>query len=148
LPYQIASPLLFRVLEARQHLARIVVMLQKEVVDRLLAETATAAYGALSVMVRLQSEPKLVCRVGRGSFVPPPRVDSAVLALTPFPGGATRLPVEDEAWFGRVVHAAFNPRRKMLRNSLLALAPAAPLADALARTGIAPERRGETLSLA
>lgn len=147
LPYQIASPLLFRVLEARRHLARIVVMLQKEVVDRILAEPATAAYGALSVMVRFYSEPKLVCRVGRGSFVPPPRVDSAVLSLTPFAGGRTRLAVADEAWFSRVVHAAFNPRRKMLRNSLEALAPPAALAEALAGAGIAPERRGETLTL-
>lgn len=146
LPYQIASPILFRLLAARATLARIVVMLQKEMVDRILAEPGTRTYGALSVMVRLYGEPKLVCRVRAGGFVPAPRVDSAVLCVVPYPGGAPRVAV-DEARFSKVVHAAFNQRRKTLRNALLA-AFAPPAVDgALAMADLDGQRRGETLSV-
>jgi 16S rRNA (adenine1518-N6/adenine1519-N6)-dimethyltransferase len=148
LPYQIASPILFRLLEARSSLRRIVVMLQKEMVDRIVAEPATSDYGALSVMVRMYGEAKQVVRVRAGGFVPPPKVDSAVLAVTPFPGGRTRVPVVDEARFSQVVHAAFNQRRKTLRNALKAVVDeAAALDAALERAGIDGQRRGETLSV-
>jgi 16S rRNA (adenine1518-N6/adenine1519-N6)-dimethyltransferase len=148
LPYQIASPILFRLLEARAYLRRIIVMLQKEMVDRIVAAPATAEYGALSVMVRMYGDAKLVTRVRAGGFVPPPKVDSAVLAVTPFAGGATRVPVCDEARFSQVVHAAFNQRRKTLRNALKPMIDdAAALDGALARASIDGQRRGETLSV-
>jgi 16S rRNA (adenine1518-N6/adenine1519-N6)-dimethyltransferase len=147
LPYQIASPLLFRMLAARAQLARIVIMLQREMAERMVAAPATPAYGALGVMVRMYGEVELVTRVPAGCFVPPPRVESAVVRVTPFSGGAPRVAIADEARFSRVVHAAFNRRRKMLRNALLPLAPEAAIAAALEAAAIHPQRRGETLSV-
>ncbi len=141
LPYQIASPILFRLLEARKQLARIVVMLQREMVDRILAKPSTPEYGALGVMVRMFGEPKLVRRVGAGAFLPAPRVDSAVLAIEPF--ADTRVAVRDLDLFSRVVHSAFQQRRKTLRNALSKLADA----NAFAAAQIDSGRRGETLSV-
>jgi 16S rRNA (adenine1518-N6/adenine1519-N6)-dimethyltransferase len=149
LPYQIASPILFRLLDARRHIRLLVVMLQKEMADRIVAAPATSAYGALSVMVQMMGETRIVCRVRAGGFLPPPKVDSAVLRVRLFPGEATRAPVSDEAWFSKVVHAAFNQRRKTLRNALLALVEPARLDAAIERLSprIDPKRRGETLSV-
>lgn len=143
LPYQIASPILFRLMETRARFARIVVMLQKEMADRIVAPPGEKAYGALSVMVRLYGEPKLVCRVRAGGFVPAPRVDSAVLRIVP---RAERLDVDD-AKFSRVVHAAFGQRRKTLRNALSAAFDAGVVDRALAAIGVDGQRRGETLSV-
>jgi 16S rRNA (adenine1518-N6/adenine1519-N6)-dimethyltransferase len=143
LPYQIASPILFRLLESRGAWARIVIMLQKEMADRIVAPPGEKTYGALSVMVRLYGVPKLVYRVRAGGFVPAPRVDSAVLRIVPH---AARLPVDEER-FSRVVHAAFNQRRKTLRNALSAAFPAEAIDRALAATSIDGQRRGETLSV-
>ncbi|MCU1283457.1 MAG: dimethyladenosine transferase [bacterium] len=144
LPYQIASPILFRLLEARDSIARIVVMLQKEMADRIVAPPGEKAYGALSVMVRFYGEPKLVCRVRAGGFVPAPRVDSAVLRIVPH----AERPAVDEQQFSRVVHAAFGQRRKTLRNALSAAFDAAAIDHALAASTIDGMRRGETLSVA
>lgn len=143
LPYQIASPILFRLLESRASIARIVVMLQKEMADRIVAPPGEKAYGALSVMVRAYGEPKLVCRVRAGGFVPAPRVDSAVLRIVP---RAAPLPV-DEQQFSRVVHAAFGQRRKTLRNALASAFDAAAIDRALAAVAIDGRRRGETLTV-
>jgi 16S rRNA (adenine1518-N6/adenine1519-N6)-dimethyltransferase len=144
LPYQIASPILFRLFETRARFARIVVMLQKEMADRIVAPPGEKAYGALSVMVRFYGEPKLVCRVRAGGFVPAPRVDSAVLRIVPH---AERPDVDDEK-FSRVVHAAFGQRRKTLRNALSAAFDEGAVDRALATTSIDGKRRGETLSVA
>jgi 16S rRNA (adenine1518-N6/adenine1519-N6)-dimethyltransferase len=146
LPYQIATPILFRLFEARRTIARIVVMLQKEMVDRIVAQPGTKEYGALSVMVRMYGEPKLVCRVRAGGFVPAPRVDSAVLRIVPYAGGAPKVAVDD-ARFSKVVHAAFNQRRKTLRNALSAVFDGAAVTAALAAADIDGQRRGETLSV-
>jgi 16S rRNA (adenine1518-N6/adenine1519-N6)-dimethyltransferase len=147
LPYQIASPILFRLLDARVHLRRIVVMLQKEMVDRIVAAAGTSEYGALSVMVQMLGEAETIVRVRAGGFVPAPKVDSAVLRVTPFDGGRTRVPVVSVDEFSRVVHAAFNQRRKTLRNALKTLAEPPKLDAALAATGIDGQRRGETLTV-
>ncbi len=144
LPYQIATPILFRLLESRSRIRRLVVMLQREMVDRIVAQPATPEYGALGVMIQMSGEVKLVRKVAAGAFVPAPRVNSAVLRVTPFAGGVTRVPVSDEALFSRVVHAAFGMRRKTLRNALRELAGEA----AFAAAGIDAQRRGETLSVA
>ncbi|HEX9105332.1 MAG TPA: 16S rRNA (adenine(1518)-N(6)/adenine(1519)-N(6))-dimethyltransferase RsmA [Polyangia bacterium] len=144
LPYQIASPILFRLMETRARLARIVVMLQKEMADRIVAPPGEKAYGALSVMVRLYGEPKLVCRVRAGGFVPAPRVDSAVLRIVPH---AAPLDVDHDR-FSQVVHAAFGQRRKTLRNALSAAFDAGAVDRALAAAAIDGKRRGETLSVA
>ena len=143
LPYQIASPILFRLMETPAPLARIVVMLQKEMADRIVAPPGEKAYGALSVMVRLWGEPKLVCRVRAGGFVPAPRVDSAVLRIVP---RAAALDADRDR-FSRVVHAAFGQRRKTLRNALSAAFDAGVVDGALAAAAIDGQRRGETLSV-
>jgi 16S rRNA (adenine1518-N6/adenine1519-N6)-dimethyltransferase len=143
LPYQIASPILFRLLEARRSVARIVIMLQKEMADRIVAPPGEKAYGALSVMVRFYGEPKLVCRVRAGGFVPAPRVDSAVLRIVPH---AQPLDVDADK-FSRVVHAAFGQRRKTLRNALSAAFDVGLVDRALAAANLDGKRRGETLSV-
>jgi 16S rRNA (adenine1518-N6/adenine1519-N6)-dimethyltransferase len=145
LPYQIASPLLFGLLGARAHLARMVVMLQLEMAERIVAAPDTPEYGALSVMVRIAATARIAFRLPPGAFHPPPRVHSAVLVVEPLAGH--RAPITDEGWFHDVVHAAFGQRRKTLRNALSTMLEEAPIAAGLAAAGIDGQRRGETLSV-
>lgn len=146
LPYHIASQLLFRVVEARASVSRAVVMIQREMADRILAPPGTKAYGALGVMIKTYLDARQVVRAGPGCFVPPPKVESTVLALTPLPEARPRAPLADEARYSEVVHAAFATRRKTLRNALRARFGEAGDA-ALERAGIDGGRRGETLSI-
>ena len=147
LPYHIASQILFHVLDAREHVTRAVVMLQKEMADRMVAAPGTKAYGALGVMIATYANVSPVVRVGRGAFVPAPKVESAVVRLDMLPGGQARVPIDDEAHYSAVVHAAFQQRRKTLRNALGARFGSEATAHALAQTGIDGGRRGETLSI-
>jgi 16S rRNA (adenine1518-N6/adenine1519-N6)-dimethyltransferase len=145
LPYQIASPILFRLLELGPRLSRVVVMLQAEMAERIVAAAGTPEYGAMSVMVQQLGAPKIVHRVAAGCFHPPPRVASAILRLEPL--AAERAATRDAGWFSRVVHAAFQMRRKTLRNALRAVAEAAVVERGLAEAGIDGQRRGETLDV-
>ncbi|HEY6874270.1 MAG TPA: 16S rRNA (adenine(1518)-N(6)/adenine(1519)-N(6))-dimethyltransferase RsmA [Geobacteraceae bacterium] len=148
LPYNISSQVLFRFLDSRSLFSRLVLMLQKEVGDRLVAPPGTKEYGILSVLLRLHFDITREFTVRPGSFYPVPKVDSVVLSFTPLP--APRVEVADEQFFRRVVKAAFGQRRKTLWNCLKALDLACDdraLADALAGCGIDRGRRGETLSL-
>lgn len=150
LPYYITSPLLVALLEQRHFLERIVVMVQKEVAERLVATPGTEAYGSLSVFVQWHATVETVARVSRHAFRPEPHVDSAIVRL--FPRGRPPVPVADEKRLFDVVHAAFQKRRKTVANAL-ATFPALKLTreeaiGALQRAGIDPTRRGETLSLA
>jgi 16S rRNA (adenine1518-N6/adenine1519-N6)-dimethyltransferase len=145
LPYQIASPILFRLLAQRAELERLVVMLQREVAERIVAAPSSAAYGALSVMVQVAGAPRIVCKVPAGAFLPAPKVASAVVRIDLVAG--TRVPLDDQARFGEVVHAAFGQRRKTLKNALSTIADGARVAGALGRAGIDGQRRGETLSV-
>jgi 16S rRNA (adenine1518-N6/adenine1519-N6)-dimethyltransferase len=117
-------------------------MLQKEVVERMVALPDTADYGRLSVMLQYRFEMALAFRVPPGAFTPPPKVDSAIVRMRPL--GEGRRIARDEALFERIVAAAFSQRRKMLRSALRALVDA----QAFAKAGIDPQRRGETLSVA
>jgi 16S rRNA (adenine1518-N6/adenine1519-N6)-dimethyltransferase len=148
LPYHIAAPLLFRVIEAREVVRCAVVMLQKEMADRIVAPPGGKAYGALGVMIRTYADVTTVVKVGAGAFVPPPKVDSAVVKLVPLAGGRPRVPVADDKHYSSVVHAAFGQRRKTLRNALRAVFEERAVDDALSTTGIAGTRRGETLDIA
>ena len=114
LPYNITSPVLFGLLEARPHIAEAVLMMQKEVAERLVAVPRTKAYGILSVMLQLFAEPELLFSVSRNVFYPKPDVTSAVVRLT------FERPEPDVAYddVRAIVRAAFNQRRKTLRNSL------------------------------
>ena len=116
LPYQIASPLIFHCLEQRQFLRRIVVMIQKEVADRLVAQPNTEGYSSMSAQVQLLANVRRICQVSRGSFIPAPRVDSTVVEITPL--NQPRAYVKNLADYSKVVRAAFGQRRKTLRNSL------------------------------
>lgn len=148
LPYHIAAPLLFRIVEARASVRCAVVMIQKEMADRIVAPPGGKDYGALGVMIRTYVDVSTVARVGAGSFVPPPKVDSTVIKLTPLAGDAPRVPIADEKHYSVVVHAAFGQRRKTLRNALRAVFDDAAIDAALASTGIEGMRRGETLDIA
>ena len=114
LPYYITSPILFSLLDARAHLRRAVVMMQKEVAERLVAVPRTKAYGILSVQTQLLARPSLLFDVSRHVFHPKPDVTSAVVALD---FGADALDIDVER-LRRTVRTAFNQRRKTLRNSL------------------------------
>ena len=148
LPYHIASQILFRVVDARAHVRRAVVMIQKEMADRVLANPGGKDYGALGVMIQTYLDARPVAKVPPGAFVPPPKVDSTVLRLTPLADDAPRVPLADPARYSAVVHAAFGQRRKTLRNALRARWDDAAVDGALAATAIDGGRRGETLAIA
>jgi 16S rRNA (adenine1518-N6/adenine1519-N6)-dimethyltransferase len=147
LPYNISSQILFRILDHRQRLGRLILMFQKEVGDRLAALPGTRDYGILSVFCQLWFDIRRVTLVPPGAFFPPPKVTSVVLSFEPLP--FPRVAIADEDFFRRVVKGAFAQRRKTLRNSLTGYGFDALTVDtALAAAGIDPVRRGETLSLA
>ncbi|WP_123042677.1 16S rRNA (adenine(1518)-N(6)/adenine(1519)-N(6))-dimethyltransferase RsmA [Cohnella candidum] len=148
LPYYVTTPIVMKLLEERLPIERIVVMVQKEVAERMAAKPGGKEYGSLSIAVQYYCEPDLVAIVPSGSFIPAPNVDSAVIRLTKRPQPAVTVPDEDR--FFRVVHAAFAQRRKTIANNLSALSGKerkAELTALLAGCGIQPERRAETLSL-
>jgi 16S rRNA (adenine1518-N6/adenine1519-N6)-dimethyltransferase len=140
LPYNISTPLLFHLLATRDAIADMHFMLQKEVVDRMVAPPGGGDYGRLTVMLAAACTSTALFRVGRGAFQPPPAVDSAVVRLVPH--AADPFPLPDPQRFARVVAAAFSMRRKTLRNSLRGLVDEAGFAAA----GIDAGRRPETLA--
>ena len=149
LPYSISTPLLFRLLELRSRVSRMVLMLQLEVARRIVAREGGKEYGLLSVGVQFYAEPRLEFIVPRGCFSPKPKVDSAVIRLRIRP--TPRVTVKDEAFFFHVVRAGFGHRRKSLRNALKDGGfPADAVEQALSAASITagnPQRRAETLSI-
>ena len=146
LPYQISSPILGRLEESHRLVVRAVLMLQREVAERLVAAPDTEGYGGLSVMLAQHFDVTLVRRVGARAFLPPPRVESALVRLET--RATPRVAVADEGHLGRVVRAAFGQRRKTLRNALQTAAPREAVTAALGAAAIDGQRRGETLALA
>lgn len=144
LPYQIASSLTVRLLEEVPDLERLVLMVQREVAERMAACPGTKDYGLLSLLVQYRARVEIALRIPPRAFLPPPRVHSAVVVLRPHPPPGS----VDEALLFRVIRAAFAHRRKQLRNALRTLGiPAAALEAAAERARVALRRRGETLSL-
>jgi 16S rRNA (adenine1518-N6/adenine1519-N6)-dimethyltransferase len=150
LPYHVTSPVLHLLLgdEAGPRPERCVLMVQREVAERIAARPGAMSY--LSVFVQYHAEPSLVRLVPAAAFEPAPAVESAVLALDVRPPDAPgRLPaaMEDDLW--RLVQAGFRERRKMLHNVLPRQLPIEParITAALAEAGIAPERRPQTLGV-
>ncbi|MBZ6378558.1 16S rRNA (adenine(1518)-N(6)/adenine(1519)-N(6))-dimethyltransferase [Pacificimonas flava] len=143
LPYNIGTLLLTRWLEAdwQPWWSSLTLMFQKEVAQRIVAEPGTSAYGRLSVLAQWRTLPRIALRLPAAAFVPPPKVDSAVVHIVP---GAMPEGV-NPATLSRLTAAAFGQRRKMLRASLKGLSGAL---DAVAACGIKPERRPETLEVA
>lgn len=146
IPYGITSPILSRLFGEATGWRRAVLMVQREVAERLVAQPGTAEYSAISLFAQYYSHVEIVQRVSRTVFYPPPEVDSAIVRFTPLP---RQLPPEEEKRLFRVVRAAFGQRRKTLLNALsggLGL-PREHVEDALRKASIEPQRRGETLSL-
>ena len=142
LPYNISSPLLFHLAQFEAQLRDITAMLQREVVQRIVALPATPDYGRLSVMLQVRFSAQRLFTVPAGAFRPAPKVESAVVRLTPL--GVARPRLGDPPLFAQIVAAAFGQRRKTLRNALRLHADEA----ALERAGVDPGARGETLAVA
>jgi len=146
LPYYLSTPLLFKLLDARERIDRMVLMLQTEVARRLVARPGGRDYGILSVLAQYSAAPSLAFQVSPSCFRPRPEVGSAVVRLIMRKERSPR--VTDEALFVRTVRAAFAHRRKTLLNSLRDEGlPPEMVGPALARIKIAPSRRAETLAL-
>ncbi|MFT3914424.1 MAG: 16S rRNA (adenine(1518)-N(6)/adenine(1519)-N(6))-dimethyltransferase RsmA [Anaeromyxobacteraceae bacterium] len=147
LPYHLSSPILFALLDHADRIAQAVFLLQREVAERLAAEPGTKDFGLLSVLLQREADVRVARRVPAGAFLPPPKVESAVLEarFRPPPGGPL-----DTALFRKLVKAGFAQRRKTLSNALDAarLAPPKAVEAALAQAAIDPRRRGETLEVA
>lgn len=147
LPYEITTPILFWLLAERASLKRATLMMQKEVAMRLVAKPGTKTYGILSVLVQAHASCHRLFDVGMQNFLPPPKVISSVVDLVfdePYA-------VQDEGALRRLVHAAFNKRRKTLRNALLASPlglSSTALDRALQESGIDGSKRAEALSIA
>jgi len=140
LPYNISTPILFHCLEYAGSIRDMHFMLQKEVVDRMAAPPGSKTYGRLSVMLQLRCTVDPLFKVPPGAFRPPPKVDSAIVRLTPLP--AHLLPDVDAKLIERLVRAAFGQRRKTLSNALRDLATATQIDAA----GIDPRARAEQLA--
>jgi 16S rRNA (adenine1518-N6/adenine1519-N6)-dimethyltransferase len=147
LPYHLTSPILFSLLDQAEALSRAVLLVQREVGERLAAAPGSRAWGLLSVLLQQRAGVTVERLVPRGAFVPPPQVESAVVRAV---FGPPRVEVAGPARFRRLVKAGFAQRRKTLKNALEAarLAPPGAIAAAMAGTGIDPSRRGETLTVA
>ena len=148
LPYNISSQILVQLIESRKALSKAVVMLQKELAQRITAQPGCKDYGRLTVMLRYCSDIKKIADVKASLFFPRPKVDSEVLELK-FKK-TLEYPTNDEVFFFRVIKAAFGNRRKMLKNALAASAlsiDANTAKDVLKRSGIDPARRAETLNI-
>jgi 16S rRNA (adenine1518-N6/adenine1519-N6)-dimethyltransferase len=144
LPYNVSTPLLFHLLEQAQGIVDMIFMLQKEVVDRLAAGPGSRQYGRLSVMVQARCRVERLFTVGAACFQPPPRVDSAVVRLTPIRAYDGR--VRNHGLFADLVRRAFHQRRKMLRNSVYEMLPGGE--KDLEHAGLQGTLRAEDVSVA
>jgi 16S rRNA (adenine1518-N6/adenine1519-N6)-dimethyltransferase len=142
LPYNVSTPMLFRLAAQAGRLRDVHVMLQREVVDRMVARPSSAAYGRLSVMLQYRFAIARLFDVKPGAFRPPPKVDSAFVRMVPL--AADALAARDESVLARVVTAAFTKRRKQLRNALADLIGE----QGLRVLGIDPQLRPENLAVA
>jgi len=149
LPYNVSSPILFRLLDAHRSAGVLIdatLMVQREVADRIAAAPGTREYGVLSIFMQMHSDVRLVLALPPGAFRPAPKVHSAVVHFRFRPLAA---PVADERIFGAMVRSMFTQRRKTLSNALRSYATsrATDARAALASAGIDPRRRPETLQL-
>lgn len=147
LPYYVAMPILKRLIHYRSRISDMTLMLQKEVVDRLVAQPGQKEYGSLTVFVQYFCAIERLLEVSKDRFSPAPKVDSSVISIRPLP--QPRVLVQSEKMFFKITNAAFFHKRKMLRNNLKAWESQFHTdQDKLLLAGIDLSRRGETLSLA
>ncbi len=147
LPYYITTPVIARLLEEKLPFESIVIMVQKEVADRLCAAPGSKDYGAISVLCQYYTEPEVIAKAKASLFVPPPKVDSAVVRLKRLAVPSVR-PADEEMFF-KTVKASFSQRRKTLLNCLYASfgIPKDKLKAFGEHAEIDLSRRGETLTL-
>lgn len=143
IPYHITTPLIFKLLEYRRNLDSMTLTVQKEVAERIAARPGGKDYGVLSIMVQYYGRPEIKFIIPKGAFRPVPKVDSACLHIDILKEPGVR--VKDEECFFRVVRTAFTQRRKTILNGLRTFRP--DIKEILARAGIEPSRRPETLSM-
>lgn len=145
LPYYITTPIIFNLLESSLDFTSLTLMMQKEVAERLAAQPGSKAYGPLSIAVQTQMSVDLALEVGHASFMPKPKVDSAVVVLTPLEKPAD---VGDRKQFNRVVKLCFAQRRKTLANNLKTLLPDKEDREKLlADLDLDPRQRPEQLAI-
>lgn len=146
LPYYVTTPIITKIFEERTTIESIVVMIQKEVGERIVARPGTKDYGSLSLLCQYYADSTKVCDVPPTSFIPKPKVDSMVIKMD-----IKRIPaveVIDEDFFFKVIRHSFNMRRKTLWNSLKPIGlPEEKLREAFLTADIDSQRRGETLSI-
>jgi 16S rRNA (adenine1518-N6/adenine1519-N6)-dimethyltransferase len=142
LPYHLSSPILFHLLDQRDAVARAVLLLQREVAERVAAPPGGRDYGLLSVLVQEVADASVALSVPPHAFTPPPAVESRALLLEMLE--RPRAEVRDEQRFRALVKAAFSHRRKTLWNAVKNMPGAR---EALAKAGVDPQRRGETLTV-
>ena len=148
LPYYITTPILMHLIESKIPFSEFVVMMQKEVADRIAASPKTKAYGSLSIAVQHYMEASVAFIVPRTVFIPAPNVDSAILKMVR--REAPLVEVEDEEWFFKTMHSSFVHRRKTLMNNLQAAfgkESKPEIEKLLAQAEISPTIRGEALSI-
>ena len=148
LPYNITAPLLFKLLENAELINRSLLMVQREVAERLVATPGSKSYGVLSVLLGIHADLNIRIRVKPRAFKPIPKVDSAVVEIDFF--RTPQYEIHDISGLHQLVRACFGQRRKMLRNSLLTMSSSNPeisLEEIVAPTGIELSRRPETLAL-
>ncbi|MFN0157251.1 MAG: 16S rRNA (adenine(1518)-N(6)/adenine(1519)-N(6))-dimethyltransferase RsmA [Bacteroidota bacterium] len=142
IPYNITSPILFHVLDNRQHVVDLTIMMQREVARRLVAPRGTKDYGILAVFCQLFADVKLLFDVPPTAFFPKPKVMSSVVRLTMHP--LPIFPLQDERFFRSMVRSVFGKRRKTLRNSLMYFLGETPLPGGLS---VDLQRRPEDLTI-
>lgn len=146
LPYYITTPIIMKLLEQKLPIEKIVVMVQKEVAERMTAVPGHKIYGALSVAVQYYTQPEMLFEISSRSFMPAPEVTSAVVAMDV--RNEPPVQVKEEKRFFTVVKTAFSQRRKTFANTLKSAGLSKEqIADILARSQIDGSRRGETMSL-
>ena len=147
LPYSITTPILWKLLAHHKQIHSCVLMMQKEVAERIVAGPGGKDYGALTIGVAYYAEATLIAALSPDNFYPAPKVDSALLKLTM--REKPKVAVEDEALFFQVVRTAFRTRRKMLKNALAkgGFVSGEVLASAFEELDIMPQRRAETLDI-
>lgn len=150
LPYYITTPIMMSFLESELPVAEMIVMMQKEVAERIIAKPGSKAYGSLSIAIQYYMEASIAFIVPKTAFVPQPNVDSAILKLVR--RSEPRVAVHSEQHFFELVRASFTQRRKTLWNNLTGFYGKTPeqkekIRQALEITNIEPSRRAETLSL-
>ncbi|RST71127.1 16S rRNA (adenine(1518)-N(6)/adenine(1519)-N(6))-dimethyltransferase RsmA [Siminovitchia acidinfaciens] len=150
LPYYVTTPIILKLLEKNLPIRGIVVMLQKEVGDRIAAKPGTKEYGSLSIAIQYYTTAETVMIVPKSVFIPQPNVDSAVIRMLLRESPA--VSVKNERFFFNIAKMSFAQRRKTLMNNLTSGLPdgkkrKSEIADALDAAGIEPSRRGETLSM-